>query len=70
MITIKALLLKRFKAYPIAGKTKHVIKATVKGHSLIALLACPKIFYKLVGACYINKYIYIYIYIYLFIYLA
>jgi hypothetical protein len=53
MITIKALLLERFKAYLIAWKTKHAIKATVKGHSLITLLAYPKIFCKLAGACYI-----------------
>jgi hypothetical protein len=51
VITIKALLLERLKAYLTTRKTKHAIKATVKGHSLVALLAYPKILYKFVGAC-------------------
>jgi hypothetical protein len=51
VITIKALLLEGLKAYLTAGKTKHAIKATVKGHSLVALLACPEILCKLAGAC-------------------
>jgi hypothetical protein len=29
---------------------KHVIKATMRGHSLVVLLACPKIFGKFAGA--------------------
>jgi len=51
VITVKALLLEGQKAYLTTGKTKHAIKATVRGHSLVALLAYPKILYKLVGAC-------------------
>jgi hypothetical protein len=51
VITIKALLLEGLKAYLTAGKTKHAIKAAVRGHSLVALLACPKILCKLAGAC-------------------
>jgi succinate dehydrogenase/fumarate reductase cytochrome b subunit len=43
VITIKALLLEGLKVSLTAGKTKHAIKATVRGHSLVALLACPKI---------------------------
>jgi hypothetical protein len=49
VITIKALLLERLKAYLTTRKTKHAIKATVRGHSLVALLACPKILSKLAG---------------------
>jgi hypothetical protein len=41
MITIKALLLEGLKAYLRGGKTKHTIKAMVRGHLLVALLACP-----------------------------
>jgi hypothetical protein len=51
MITIKALLLEGLKAYLTTGKTKHAIKAMVRGPLLVVLLACPKILYKLVGAC-------------------
>jgi hypothetical protein len=38
MITIKALLLEGLKAYLTAGKTKHAIKATMRGHSLVAYI--------------------------------
>jgi hypothetical protein len=48
--TIKTLLLEGFKAYLIAGKTKHAMKATMRGHSLVVLLAYPKILHKLNGA--------------------
>jgi hypothetical protein len=49
MITIKALLLEGLKAYLTARKTKHAIKSTAMKHLLVALLACPKILYKLLG---------------------
>jgi hypothetical protein len=49
VITIKALLLEGLKAYLIVWKTKHAIKATMRGHSLVALLAYPKILCKLAG---------------------
>jgi hypothetical protein len=51
VITIKALLLKGLKAYLTTWKTKHAIKTTMKGHSVVALLACPKILYKVAGVC-------------------
>jgi len=51
MITIKALLFKGFNAYLPTGNTKHAIKAAMRGHSMVVLLACPKIIYKLAGAC-------------------
>jgi hypothetical protein len=51
MITIKALLFEALKVYLTSWKTKHAIKATMRGHALVALLACPKILCKLVGAC-------------------
>jgi hypothetical protein len=51
VITIKALLLEGLKAYLTAGKTKHAIKATMRGHLLVTLLACPKILCKLADAC-------------------
>jgi hypothetical protein len=38
VITIKALLLKGLKAYLTIGKTKHAIKAAVRGHSLVAYI--------------------------------
>jgi len=50
VIIIKALLLEGLKAYLTTGKTKHAIKATVRGHSLVALLAYPKILCKFVSA--------------------
>jgi len=56
VIIIDALLLEGLKVYMTEGKTKHAIKATMKGHLLIVLLACPKILYKLTSTYY---YIYI-----------
>jgi hypothetical protein len=44
MIVINALLLKGLKAYLIVRKSKHAIKVVMRGHSLVTLLAYPKIY--------------------------
>jgi hypothetical protein len=51
MITIKALLFEGLKVYLTTRKTKHAIKTTMRGYSLVTLLAYPKILCKLAGAC-------------------